>query len=665
MNRRPGLPPAPRNEPSRLAALLAFEVLDTPAEQMFDTITALAAQICGTPIALISLIDAERQWFKSRVGLDASETPREIAFCAHAINGDNLFEVDDTLLDPRFCANPLVTGDPDIRFYAGIPLSDGQGHNLGTLCVIDRQPRHLNDEQRHALRLLAEQTMQLFELRLQARLQREQAALHKAMFRSAGNAVLVTDLQGLIQQTSPGVATLLGYNPEQLQGQPLELLLPQNSDQLPDDPQQPQLATLAGEGQVHEVQLRHSNGHSVPVLLTLAPISLEAQAPMGYLCIAHDLSDREEALQRLHKVAAHLPGMVYQFVQRVDGSSYFPYVSQAIEQLYGLTPAAVREDARSVFARIYPDDLPAVRESIALSAATLQPWYSEYRVLHPQRGLIWVEGRATPQQLANGEIIWHGFINDISERKHMERLKGEFVSTVSHELRTPLTAIAGSLGLINGGALGQVPQAMAEMLSIAEQNSQRLNLLINDLLDMEKLVAGKMLLELQNEALQPLLEQAIQENQPYADRYHVQFKLHGPTTQAVVHVDKLRLAQVLANLLSNAAKFSPRDQVVDVGVQQHEARIRISVTDHGAGVPENFQTRIFSKFSQADATDTRQKGGTGLGLAISKEIIERMGGHIGFESVTGHGATFWIELDTLAQEATPESPSQPENTWNA
>jgi len=130
--------------------------------------------------------------------------------------------------------------------------------------------------------------------------------------------------------------------------------------------------------------------------------------------------------------------------------------------------------------------------------------------------------------------------------------------------------------------------------------------------------------------------------------------LQGPPTQAHVRVDRLRLAQVLANLLSNAAKFSPQGQTVDVRVLQQGESIRVSVTDHGPGVPENFQARIFSKFSQADATDTRQKGGTGLGLAISKEIIERMGGQIGFNSNPGHGATFWLELTTLALEASPE-----------
>ncbi len=201
-----------------------------------------------------------------------------------------------------------------------------------------------------------------------------------------------------------------------------------------------------------------------------------------------------------------------------------------------------------------------------------------------------------------------------------------------------------------------MPASMQQMLQIAQDNSQRLNLLINDLLDMEKLVAGKMLFELQAEPLQLLLEQAIEENQPYANHLHVRLTLQGPPTTAVVQVDRLRLAQVLANLLSNAAKFSPQGQAVEVRVTQHGTRVRVSVSDHGPGVPENFQPRIFSKFSQADATDTRQKGGTGLGLAISKEIIERMDGRIGFDSQPGHGATFWFELTNLALPANPEEP---------
>ncbi|MVW74232.1 ATP-binding protein [Pseudomonas xionganensis] len=643
MSNHPGHPATPLNESERLAALLAYELLDTPSEAMFDRITALAAQICGTPIALISLIDAERQWFKSRHGLDAEQTPREMAFCAHAINGQTLFEVDNTLLDPRFCDNPLVTGAPDIRFYAGVPLNDGQGHNLGTLCVIDRQPRHLNDAQRQALHLLAEQATQLFELRLQARRQHEQAALHKAMFRSAGAAVLVTDLDGLIQQASPGVSTLLGYQPAQLQQQPLEQLLTSTLRRLPEDSLRKPLAQTEGLGQVHEVQLRHCDGHPVPVLLTLTPISLEDQPPLGYLCIAHDLSYREEALQRLQKIAEHLPGMVYQFQLDPDGQSHFPYTSQGVEEIYGLSPEAVAHDTLRVFQVIHPDDQRRVQEGIYLSARDLSLWHQEYRVMHPRKGLIWVEGRASPQRQRDGSVLWHGFINDISARKQMERLKSEFVSTVSHELRTPLTSIAGSLGLVNGGALGEVPPSMADMLKIAEQNSQRLRQLIDDLLDMDKLIAGKMTFNLQPLALETLLAECCASHQGFAQQHGIRL-LHSPGPGLQVLADPFRLQQVLSNLLSNALKFSPAQGEVLLSSQLHGDVVRILVSDQGPGISADFAGRIFEKFSQADASDRRQKGGTGLGLAISKELIERMDGQIGFDSTPGQGSTFWIDI---------------------
>ncbi|MBD0258749.1 MAG: GAF domain-containing protein, partial [Cytophagales bacterium] len=136
----------PVNEAERLAALLRYEILDTEMEAEFEEITQLISQLCNTPISLITLLDESRQWFKSRVGLPLTETPSEWAFCAHALEGNELLQVPDARLDPRFRENPLVTGDPNIRFYAGMPLTTPDGYNLGSLCVIDRQPRQLSEE---------------------------------------------------------------------------------------------------------------------------------------------------------------------------------------------------------------------------------------------------------------------------------------------------------------------------------------------------------------------------------------------------------------------------------------------------------------------------------------------------------------------------------------
>ncbi len=242
-----------------------------------------------------------------------------------------------------------------------------------------------------------------------------------------------------------------------------------------------------------------------------------------------------------------------------------------------------------------------------------------------------------------GERKFIGLVRDITERKRVDRMKSEFVSIVSHELRTPLTSISGALGLLLGGAVGEVPPAMRQMLGIAQQNSQRLGLLIGDLLDMEKLVAGHMTFQLQPQPLAPLLEDALRSNQAYAEQLGVRIEL-GEQAAATVSVDAHRLQQVLANLLSNAAKFSPAGGVVTLSSQRRGENIRVRVDDVGPGVPLSFRQRIFQKFSQADSSDTRQKGGTGLGLAISKELIEHMNGCIGFDSELEQGACFWFEL---------------------
>ena len=242
----------------------------------------------------------------------------------------------------------------------------------------------------------------------------------------------------------------------------------------------------------------------------------------------------------------------------------------------------------------------------------------------------------------------------VEEARQANRVKSEFLSTVSHELRTPLTAIGGSIGLLSGGALGALPPEVKALLQIAQKNSQRLSQLINDLLDVEKLMAGKLHFDMLPHELMPIVEQAIAENQSYAEQFQVVFSLTEHAEGLSVEVDALRLHQVLANLLSNAAKFSPANSAVEVGVQSFGNRVRVFVRDNGPGIPPDFQGRVFEKFAQADASDVRKKGGTGLGLAITRELIERMGGHIGFESMPGKGTRFFFDLPVW-QASAPSS----------
>jgi PAS domain S-box-containing protein len=240
---------------------------------------------------------------------------------------------------------------------------------------------------------------------------------------------------------------------------------------------------------------------------------------------------------------------------------------------------------------------------------------------------------------------------DITLQLEAERLKKEFTSTLSHELRTPLTSIIGSLQLINTGVVGDVEKDVTELTLIAERNGQRLLDLINDLLDIEKIESGKFNLSPEIVSLDSVLRDTLVLNKGFADRYAVRLALGENLAPVRVEADPKRLVQVVTNLLSNAAKFSPEGGTVDVTLKLDGARVRVGVHDRGSGIPDTFRSRIFSRFAQADSTATRQKGGTGLGLAICKRLIEMMRGSIGFEDRPGGGTTFYFELPVVGDEA--------------
>jgi len=235
-------------------------------------------------------------------------------------------------------------------------------------------------------------------------------------------------------------------------------------------------------------------------------------------------------------------------------------------------------------------------------------------------------------------------VRDISSLKEVERLKTEFVSTVSHELRTPLTSIRGALGLVIGRFADSLPEVVRELLETANRNGERLTLLIDDILDLEKLKAGQLDFDFKQVDLADLARKAVAADEAYGQKHGVGLRLLEVPDVAIVWADPHRLLQVLANLLSNAVKYSPGGGVVEVGVRRLDGRFRVTVRDYGRGIPQAFRSRIFQRFSQADSSDTREKGGTGLGLAITMAIIHEHGGSIDFSSEEGAGTEFFFEL---------------------
>lgn len=320
-------------------------------------------------------------------------------------------------------------------------------------------------------------------------------------------------------------------------------------------------------------------------------------------------------------------------------------INPAAERLFGVHAEDVMRRSFAVLVEtVFPDLSPGerLRFTVAASSSGVVE-----RIGRRQDGTTFPLEMSMSEIPLDNRVLFLAQIRDVSARRRVEQMKTEFVATVSHELRTPLTSIAGSLGLLAGGAAGALPDRAGRLISIAHSNAQRLVRLINDILDIEKIESGKATFDMQPLDLVPLVLQTIDANRGFGDNFGVTIEADLPDMPAMVRGDNDRLIQVITNLISNAVKFSPKGGTVTVGVRLTDRGWRIGVQDRGPGIPPDFQPRLFSKFAQADSSDTRQKGGTGLGLAIAREIVLRHGGAIGFQTAAGEGTEFQVDLPRI------------------
>jgi len=561
----------PDREAERLAALRALDILDTETEQAFDDLTQLAALICGTPVALVSLVDADRQWFKSKVGLAVSETSREVSFCAHAIRQpDELFVVNDAAADPRFAGNPLVTGAPGIRFYAGMPLTLLEGAAPGTLCVIDYTPRQLTTAQTETLKALARQTVSLLELR------RHRKALQLAAIENARN---------LAQH-------------------------------------QRTLATLKASHDRFDLAVRGSTDG----------------------------------------------------IWDWDLKSGKIYFSPRFRELLGYADKELSDEFSSWESLIHEEDALSVLEAIDRHLDQRTPFDIEHRLLTKSDGYRWFHVRGQAVWDAAGEATnMAGSIQDITEQKQYEedllraknsaetanRAKSDFLATVSHEIRTPMNGILGMATLLLDAGLPPKQQEYAEMLL---SSGRDLLTLLNDILDISKIEAGKLRIDPQPFDLRAVVEEVGDLLTVKANSKKLELLVRlAPGTPCRLIGDAGRLRQILVNLGDNALKFTHQGHVlITIECRPGEgpqAQLLFSVRDTGIGIPPEKQGMLFRTFTQADSSTTRKFGGTGLGLAICKRLAEMMGGSIGLESQPAVGSRFWFELPFVLDASAPATPA--------
>lgn len=368
------------------------------------------------------------------------------------------------------------------------------------------------------------------------------------------------------------------------------------------------------------------------------------------LLLEHNSLELISAKERLNKENSFISAVldtVGVFVLVFDRNGRVERINKACENIAGYS----QDEAKGKFLwnmLMVPKELDKVKEIFEKLRTGILPGYYEthWTAKDGNRILIaWTNTILTDRGGQVEHIIGTGM--DITERKKIEKMKDEFVSTVSHELRTPLTSIHGALGLVNSGVTGECPPQAKAMLDIAYKNSQRLITLINDILDIEKIESGRMEYRMKPLILATLIEQAIEANTAYGKQFGIRYEFLNTIPEAEVYADSHRLMQVMTNLLSNAAKFSRRDDTVEVSMEGLGETVRISIIDHGQGIPKEFQDKIFQKFAQADASDKREKGGTGLGLSICKNIIEKHSGYIGFTTNQATGTTFYFDLPAL------------------
>lgn len=665
-------PVAAWDEAARLASLRSYAILDTPPERSFDDIVLLASQICATPIALVSFVDAQRQWFKARIGVKAAQTPRDVSFCTHTIRHvDGVMEVPDAQLDDRFAAVPLVADEPHVRFYAGTRLVAPDGQPVGTLCVKDVVPRELEPSQRAALEALGRQVVTLLELRRSVRERHLLDERHQLVLESVANAIVMVDEDDRIVLANAQAQSVFGHARAELIGRSIDLLIPPEQRLLRKRQRQALRGGAAPVAPEAETFGLRRDGRIIATELGLTRLASDGRVYVieSVLDVSHrkHIEARLDEMRTLHKAIVDNAGCAI-ITTSPDGliSSFNP----AAQRMFGYR-------AEDVVGLRRPD---FIHDDFELASGDTQPaalMHNEQR--NEQRGELaagfeipvsgecgddpagceWTcvrqDGHRIPVLLSvtalrNGAGEAAGFLGlaiDISERKRIEnqlRAKNEdlrtFAYTVSHDLKAPLRGIVGyaqELVRRHQEGLGERARFCIAQIITASTN---LDQLIEDLLDYSRLITEKP--HCAPVRVGELVERILSDRSLALSEQGVEVDVQVPGL--VVETWERGLHQALSNLIDNALKYSrdARPPRLRLNAQPTDSGLRISVSDNGIGFDMKYHDRIFGLFNRLVRGSEYE--GTGAGLAIVAKVVDKLGGQVRAESAPGQGATFFVDV---------------------
>ncbi len=646
--------------PGRLAALRRTALEDASADAAFDRLTRLAARVLQVPVALVSLVDADRQIFKGAVGLgepwaSRRETPLSHSFCQHVVASNEPLIIEDARNHPLVRDN-LAIPDLGAVAYAGVPLVTADGHVLGSFCAIDHEPRIWTESDLATIQDLTAAALTEIEMQTSARQAHLALREKEVLVEAAAEGIFGMDADGLCTFVNPPACRLLGYSPEECLGRSMhELTHYKRPDGTPYPIEECPIFQAFSEGRsarlINETLWR-KDGTPLPTLYSVAPVWDEQGRVTGAVVTVVDVTDqrvaeaalaeREEQL-RLAVEAANLG------TWSLDVGTGEIVSSPRCKANFGLPPDASLT-YESFLAMVHPDDRPGIQTAFARALEARGRYETEHRVIWPDGSLHWIstsggvlyDDAGRPARMA-------GVTVEITERRQAEEAQRTFVEAAAHDLRNPLTAIRVQAQLLRRGARkGHIPdpEQLAQDLAGIEGAARRIGAMLEELQDAAELRAGQPLeLHATPTDLVDLARAAATDAQ--ATTGHHRIRVDVMQEKLVVPADPARIRRVLDNLLANAVKYSPRGGRITMTVRQEErpdgAWGVISVRDEGVGIPAADLPHIFERYRRGTNVAGRI-GGTGIGLAGAQQIMIQHGGKITVESEEGHGSTFSVAL---------------------